>query len=316
MKRYILTVGPSLLHKTALNKIHQTEFIYRINGAHGSLADIEGYIAEIRRQVVTADILLDLPGNKVRTKGIELRIEAGQEFSVPAGAFNYADFYKLLKPGMKVWANDSTLEFEVIDATADRIVFLSKSTGQLVENKGVHVRGIHAELPFLFEKDLELIDLANKHGLAFVGLSFVRTRKDVETARKLIEGSEIICKVETLAAVKDLNNILAAAEYFLIDRGDLSTDIGIENVPRYQNYIIDKAKYFDRKVFLATQILKNMENRPIPTIAEIDDLYNISKQGVYGIQLSEETAIGAYVEECIAVLYRTQNCVVNENIIA
>lgn len=30
-----------------------------------------------------------------------------------------------------------------------------------------------------------------------------------------------------------------------------------------------------------------MEEKPIPTIAEIDDLYNISKSGVFGIQLSE-----------------------------
>ena len=34
-------------------------------------------------------------------------------------------------------------------------------------------------------------------------------------------------------------------------------------VMRFQKYIIDKALYFDVKVFLATQVLKNMETKPI-----------------------------------------------------
>ncbi|EAK3695640.1 pyruvate kinase, partial [Campylobacter coli] len=65
MQRYILTVGPSLGNKIQINEIHQDDFIYRINGAHGSLEDIKNTIINIRNQNNTAKILIDLPGNKI-----------------------------------------------------------------------------------------------------------------------------------------------------------------------------------------------------------------------------------------------------------
>ena len=62
--------------------------------------------------------------------------------------------------------------------------------------------------------------------------------------------------------------------------------------------------FWNRKVFLATQFLKYMEEKPIPSIAEVIDLYNTLKMGVYGIQLSEETAVGAHPEKCLEVIDR------------
>jgi len=303
------------MHTTPIDKIHTPKHIYRINGAHGTIKSIEDYILEIRRQVPSADILLDLPGNKVRTRGTNIAIKKGEKFMIPSDGFNYDKFYTLLSPGMTVWANDSVFEFEVISADEKQIEFLSKSDGVLTDNKGMHIRGINEHLPFLFEKDKQLIELANRYALAFVGLSFVRDASDIQQAKKLIQSSTIMSKVETLAAVKHLNEILDIVEYIIVDRGDLSTEIGIENVPHYQQYIVEKAHYFDRKVFLATQVLKNMETKPIPTIAEINDFYSMSKQGVYGIQLSEETAVGQYVENCIAILEKMNENLVTESIV-
>jgi pyruvate kinase len=317
MKRYILTVGPSLLTSIPISRIHDDRYIYRINGAHGSERDIKSYVEQIRAQVPDADILMDLPGNKIRTKDIgQIKVRKGEVFEILNINFNYPDFYKHLKKGMTVWANDSTLEFEVIEITDEKIKFLSKSTGILIDNKGIHARDIHSGLPFLYDKDRLLIKLANQYAISFVGLSFVRNPDDIGEAKKLIaDGINIISKVETAEAVRNLNGILACVDYILIDRGDLSSEISIANIPYYQNYIIEKALYFEKRIFLATQILKNMETKPIPTIAEIDDLYSISKKGVYGIQLSEETAIGEYVEECLNVLEKVDRNITLENIV-
>ena len=55
--------------------------------------------------------------------------------------------------------------------------------------------------------------------------------------------------------------------------------------------------------FLATQFLKNMELNPIPTIAEINDLYHtFSLPNISGIQLSEETAVGKFPRECLEII--------------
>lgn len=306
MQRFILTVGPSLLYRVPIKEIHKDKHIYRINGAHGSVDDIREYINEIRRQIPDADILMDLPGNKVRTKNIPdegIKLEKGKEFSILCSQFNYGEFYRHVKAGMTVWANDSIFEFEITEVNSERIVFLSKSDGVLINNKGVHVRGIHDNIPFLFEKDKALIELANQENLSFVGLSFVRKPEDVVEAKSLLNSNiNVISKIETIDAVEKINEILPLVKYILVDRGDLSTDIGIEKIPRFQRFIIEKALYYDVRVFLATQVLKNMETKPIPTIAEIDDLYSIYKSGVYGVQMSEETAVGSYVKECIDIL--------------
>lgn len=319
MKKFILTVGPALLHEVPITEVHSDKNIYRINGAHGSIADIEGYIEKIRSQVPGAAILMDLPGNKVRTKDVPnngIELVKGEQFTIPNECFNYPFFYRHLKPGMTAWANDSVFEFEVIAVDDEKITFLSKSDGVLINGKGVHVRGMHKDIPFLFEKDKQLIQVANKYHLEYVGLSFVRSAENVKEAKALLaENIKIISKIETLDAVNDINNILPLVEYILVDRGDLSTDIGIINIPRYQKYIIEKAQYYDVKVFLATQVLKNMELKPIPTIGEIEALYEIYKSGVYGVQMSEETAVGKYVKETVGVLNDMFSSVKEETVI-
>lgn len=317
MRKYILTIGPALGNEVHLKDIHSDNHIYRINGAHGSVEDIEKNICNIREQIPNAAILMDLPGNKVRTANIEIgiQLEKGKTFSILKDQFNYKEFYKHLEVGMIAWANDSVFEFEVVSVEKDKIIFLSKSDGILINNKGVHVRGIHRNIPFLFEKDRRLIELVNKYKLDYVGLSFVRTPENVMEVQKLL-GTEInvICKIETVDAVENINDILKLVKYILIDRGDLSTDIGIEKIPRFQKYIIEKALYFDVKVFLATQILKNMETKPLPTIGEVEALYSIMKSGAYGLQMSEETAVGRYVKECIQLLQIMSNEIETESI--
>lgn len=319
MKKFILTVGPALLHEVPINEIHNSRNIYRINGAHGSIDDIEQYIEKIRYQVSDAAILMDLPGNKVRTKNLPMNgieLVKGKEFEIPNECFNYPDFYRHLKEGMTAWANDSVFEFEVSKIEADKITFLSKSDGVLINGKGVHVRGMHKNIPFLFEKDKQLIEVANKYKLEYVGLSFVRSAENIKEAKEFLSKDiKVISKIETLDAVNAIDHILPLVEYILVDRGDLSTDIGIINIPRYQKYIIEKAQYNDVKVFLATQLLKNMELKPIPTIGEIEALYGIYKSGVYGVQMSEETAVGKYVRETIRVLEDMFESVKKENIV-
>jgi len=305
MKKIIATVGPSLLYNVPLEQVHNERNIYRINGAHGTIHDIEQYILEIKSQVKDAKILMDLPGNKVRTAGFPegfIDIEINKKFSLSFDQMNYKHFYKHLKVGDIVWANDSIFKFVVdeVDMDNKKIVFMSYSSGRLLNNKGMHVRGIHDSIPFLFDKDKELIALANKHHLSYVGLSFVRTKKDVAEAKNLIDSDiTVISKVETAAAVENLVDIFEEVEYILIDRGDLSTEIGLTKVPAYQKYIIDKALFYGKKVFLATQFLKSMEHNPVPTIPEVIDMYHTLKSGIYGIQMSEETAVGKYPKNCL-----------------
>ena len=305
MKRIIVTVGPSVLgERCSLKDIDRPGNIYRINGAHGAVEEIRKKVKTVRDALPDAELLLDLPGNKVRLGIIPAPIELrmGETFTVSPDLLNFPDFHKHLKIGDTVWANDSVFKFTVDEIKDGDIRFRSDSEGLLISGKGLHVRGVSSGLPFLFERDLRLLDLANELKIDNIGVSFVRTAEDVLLVReKAAPGLRLIPKIETKAAVDNINAILKTAETFLLDRGDLSSDVGIEKIPAYQRFILEKAGFFNRRIFLATQFLKNMETHPIATIAETIDLYNTLKTGVYGIQLSEETAIGKYPAECLRV---------------
>ncbi len=303
MKKVIITVGPMLLSEE--KQKGNNNYIYRINGAHGSLKDIECYIKNIKRDIADVEVLIDLPGNKIRTANLEepVQLKIDKNFSLLTHQINYKFFYKSIRKGDIVLADDSTLKFVVEEMNDERIIFTSKSEGLLFSNKGLHVKGIYSEAPFLFQRDKELIELSNKHRVSYIGLSFVRTVNDINIAKELIDNNiKIISKIETKAAVDNLNDILQTVDYILVDRGDLSTEVGLEKIPSYQKFIVEKALFRNKKVFLATQFLKNMVDKPIPSIAEIVDLYNTFKMGVYGIQLSEETAIGKYPMKCLEVI--------------
>jgi len=226
LKTVIVTVGPAILDFERLKIVHLPHYIYRINGAYGTIADIDRQVFLLRQSVQNPAILLDLPGNKIR------------------------------EPNM----------------------------------------------PFLFERDRQILKLANTLKVDFVGLSYVRDVKDIEQGWWLAErGVEIIVKIETKLALENLDQIVSHrdAYYFLLDRGDLAAEIGIEAVPKAQKHIIERVTLNNKKIFLATQFLKFMEVNAVPTIAEVNDLYNTLKLGVAGIQLSEETAVGRFPQKCL-----------------
>jgi pyruvate kinase len=135
----------------------------------------------------------------------------------------------------------------------------------------------------------------------------VRNAKDITFAKEIIKKhnnhAQLIAKVETQLAVDNLDEILTQVDSILVDRGDLSADIGIHKLADYQEEIINAAKNKGKKIYLATQFLRNMEKNPLPLIAETIDLYKTIRSGINGIQLSEETAIGAYPVQCVEYIF-------------
>ena len=306
MKKIIVTAGPALF-KANLRTIHKNNYIYRVNGAHGTIEEIITQFKIIRKAISDAELILDLPGNKIRTANLDnpIVIKKGERFTLSVRQINYKSLNKHLKKGDEILAADSTLKFVVEKVDKNDIMFKSESNGTLENNKGLHIRGIHHHIPFLFEKDINLLKLTNDIKIDFVSLSFVRNNNDIRIAKECVKGqTKIIAKIETKSAVDNINKILEEVDYINVDRGDLSTEVGLVKVPSYQKYIVDRTLFFNKNVFVATQFLKNMINNPVPSISEIVDLYNTLKMGVFGIQLSDETAVGKYPVECLEIINR------------
>ena len=131
MTKIIATVGPSLLKTTKLDVVHNNRNIYRINGAHGEIDEIEKLILKIKSQLADAKILMDLPGNKIRNSNLpndDNNIEIDKEFSFVFSQTNYIDFLKHLRLGDEVWANDSMFHFVVTKIDYDLKKFIFSQT--------------------------------------------------------------------------------------------------------------------------------------------------------------------------------------------
>ena len=303
----IATLGPKTFTESVLSKlVHSGASIFRINGSHESVDQIEIHAKKIRKAAGSkVRILVDLPGNKVRTTGLSkpIPLSIGKAIELYRHQVNYEGFFRVLTEGEELLASDGLIRFEIEGVSDEKIILRCKTNGELGNHKGLHTGAVH-NLPFLFEKDYAILEKAKRADIDYVGVSFVRQREDVEVVRNIVAGSplQMLVKVETRDAVENLDAILPVVEQILIDRGDLCADIGYVHVPFTQAMVMRKARAKGVKVALATQFLHSMVTRDVPLIAEVEAIYHAVKSGASAIQVSEETSVGDYPDEVVKVV--------------
>ena len=103
----------------------------------------------------------------------------------------------------------------------------------------------------------------------------------------------LIAKIETLSAVRNIEEILPEVDGIMIARGDLGLQIGVEAVPLGQKELIRAARGHGKAVIVATQMLESMVANPSPTRAEATDVFNAITDGCDAVMLSGETSVGS-----------------------
>lgn len=166
---------------------------------------------------------------------------------------------------------------------------------------------MHIDYPIklnpLTEKDIYALKLGVKMNINYYAISFVNNHTDIKKVEKIIgRNKQVISKIETLNAIKDLKNISESSKALLIDRGDLSRYIPIEKIPLAQEKILYETKKFNKPVYIATNLLENMIKGSQPTRAESHDIYSSLKEGAKGLVLAAETAIGNDPIKCVEFL--------------
>jgi pyruvate kinase len=73
----------------------------------------------------------------------------------------------------------------------------------------------------------------------------------------------------------------------------------LEEIPILQHRIIETARLMGKPVIVATQVLASMMENPAPTRAEVTDAAHAIAEGVDGIMLTGETAVGKYPVETV-----------------
>src|SRR3989344_9251748 len=160
----------------------------------------------------------------------------------------------------------------------------------------------------LTDEDKECIRLGVINKVDYIAQSFVGDEKDILICREIIKKysghQSVIAKIERKKALENLDKIISVSDAVMIARGDLGSEVPIESIPFIQADIIKRAKKAGKPVITATQMMLTMVDHPIPTRAEVTDVANAILQGSDAVMLSEETALGKYPVEAVAVMER------------
>lgn len=326
--KIVCTLGPAVDDKMTLTKLFKTGFdVARLNFSHGSHEEHGERMAMVRelneKLGTNVAILLDTKGPEIRTGEAEGKvllvkdrevilttrevISSDKEISI-----SYRKLPQEVSSGDVILLDDGLIELEVLSASGQDIRCRIRNTGDLGSKKGVNLPKVNVNLPSISEKDRQDIIFGMHENVDFIALSFVRTAKDILEAKKIIgmdnNKIQIIAKIECELAVKNIDEIIEAADGVMIARGDLGVEIPMKELPGIQKMIIQKARIAAKPAITATQMLDSMIRNPRPTRAEVSDIANSIIDGTDAIMLSGETASGSYPVESL----RTMNEIAKE----
>lgn len=306
----IVTINDSNINRnTLISFVNNGATFFRLNGAFLGSEKI-AHIVDVVRSTFGKKIklLLDLPGYKIRFLHLpeDIRFEKGVPFNLQASYLNYPKVLETIEIGSVARINDGMDRLTVIKKNKNEIVCVGDRTGVIKKGKGVHLDCVsyRHSANSLSEVDDKLIGIAKQYLFDYVGLSFVYNADDIKFVNSKLYGTKIkiLPKIESKESINNLLEILKMSDEFIIDRGDLAGEIGLEHIWQMQRKIISLCKMLDKKVYVATQVLLSMVRNPIPSIAEVDSFYSLLDVGINGVQLSDETCLGQYAVESVALL--------------
>jgi pyruvate kinase len=228
-------------------------------------------------------------------------------------SINYQKLPQDVSPGEKILLDDGKIMLEVITTNGKtEITCKIVQGGILSSKKGVNFPNTKISLPSLTEKDQLDLDFALDHEVDWIGLSFVRSARDIIELKHRIAArgakAKVIAKIEKPEALENIDDIINESDGLMVARGDLGVEIPFQNVPLIQKMLISKCVRKAKPVIVATQMMESMINNMTPSRAEVNDVANAVLDGTDAVMLSGETSVGKYPIEVI----RTMSNIIKE----
>lgn len=326
MKRtkIVATIGPASSSKETLRAMMEEGMnVARINFSHGDYKDHAEVVKTIRElnedTGLHIAILADLQGPKIRTlemenNGVELVAGEKVEIITEEGvvgtskrfSINYSQLPADVNTGEQILLDDGKLKLEILKSDGKVIQAKVIHGGILSSHKGVNLPNTIISMPSLTEKDRNDLDFALEQNVDWIGLSFVRSARDIIELKHLIskahKKAKIVAKIEKPEALKDIDGIINQADAIMVARGDLGVEIPMEDVPLAQKMLIQKCYFLAKPVIVATQMMESMIEGFSPTRAEVNDVANAVFDGADAVMLSGETSVGKHPELVIQAM--------------
>ena len=323
--KVVCTMGPNTNDRELLKKLIENGMDgARFNFSHGDHEEQKSrmdLLKELRQELNTnTAILLDTKGPEIRTGvlkgGKRIMLKAGEQFTLTTEeiegdeskvSITYEGLVQDVDAGRVILIDDGLIELKVVGKSEKEIFCEVINGGELGERKGVNVPNVAVRLPAITEKDKDDIRFGVEQGIDFIAASFVRNAECVLEIKAYLKelGAPyvpIIAKVENAEGIKNIDEIIRAADGVMVARGDLGVEIPAEEVPYLQKMIIQKCNMNFKTVITATQMLDSMMRNPRPTRAEVTDVANAVYDGTDAVMLSGETAQGKYPLEALQMM--------------
>ena len=258
-------------------------------------------------------------GNADRSQNKRDHVKAPGEYEkimLPELTFPY------LIPGQEVLLDDGKIHLKIVEKpenvagnggenTQEKRYFAKVLWGGLLKSrKSVALPGAKIYPPTLTNADLANIKITKEMGVTGVMQPFVRDHRDLECVKEALreagaEDIRLFAKIENMDGVRKLEELLPAADEIVIARGDLGNAVHLWDLPGVQRQISEKCRAAGKPFMVVTQMLASMERSPVPTRAEVNDIFHAVMDGAASIMVTGETAIGDYPVEVIRYMVNT-----------
>ncbi|MEO7617911.1 MAG: pyruvate kinase [Candidatus Saccharibacteria bacterium] len=322
--KIVTTIGPAsssplILEKMMLSGVN----MFRLNFSHGT-HEQHGKIITLARQLGKKHnrpiaILADLQGPKIRVgelpeDGLPFIKDDTVQFEYEA---DYAktriipmqhDISPYLKVGERIFLKDGQINVEITEVAGTLVSGKVVLPGLLYSNQGMNLPDTDLGGDIMTPKDIADLEFAAANDADYVALSFVQNADDVYRMRDRLSALKsdllIISKIETRAAVENLQEIVDATDAIMVARGDLAVETSPEAVPGIQRKLIQMSKTARKPVIVATQMLESMMQSTQPLRAEVSDVATAVMEGADAVMTSGETAMGLYPVETVRMMKR------------
>jgi pyruvate kinase len=320
--KIVATIGPASRDPEVLVRLIDAGMdVARLNFSHGSAdehAETAGRVRDAaNRAGRSVAILQDLPGPKLRIGrlgGDIAELKPGDQVTFICGDhdevgdarrmyISWSGLAESVERDEVIYLADGAvrLKIEATRVGAGEIDCIVEIGGSVASRQGLNIPGETAALPSVPEQDIAHLATGEKIGVDLVALSFVRRAEDIDFVRTHTR-LPLIAKIEKPQAVQRAEEIVRAADCVMVARGDLGIELRIEEVPIVQKQMIALAGALARPVITATQMLDSMVASSRPTRAEVADVANAILDGTDAVMLSQESAVGHYPVEAVAMM--------------
>lgn len=304
MTKILPTIGPSNSEDKDIKFLSKKYRVIRINGSHNTIQWHKNISNKIKNYNKETTVLIDLPGAKPR-----LNIKK----PILLNKNDVVVFYYKKKPKLKIKAhfvlisnplpkifklknflvNDNQYKFKTLSLSKNYLVGKSIQKFLLETKKGLNIPGAIYDEKIQKKNILDFIKKIENNKVYYdaIGISYVQTSNILKTIKKKIPNKSLVSKIENYSGVKNAEDIIKNSSAVMIDRGDLSAEIGEQKLFEKTEKIKEICNFFSKPILMATQNLYSMRSQNQPTQSEIFSLGYAKKNFFDMLMLSDETAI-------------------------